>query len=520
MKKMVAVLAAFAIVTTAAWAQISFEGMVMGRADLANNFITNHGAPYIADMVGGSWVFGIPVPPWEEIRYWEPYNEGRVRRAFAQEARLFLNMVNADGTAGATARFWNMGWMGHMGWNNASNLFHAWGWWRPMESLLVQVGENPWGFFGATDIVGTGFTGNESENSLLGFGSAGAHHYGSLVHGAGLHRNIGFYGGFIHPGISAAFEPMEGLSVFLAIPFAIGNAHATSTQRGANNFIGINEGWLPGMLRSHIGVRYEIEDIGTVAFTLAGAPGYWGDNDSPGPRLPMFDPFGTGGIPAPPYPAATPVPNVDGTSAGFGLGTAAFAGTSLFANSPKFYLSFLLTAVENIQVNFGLAYTLPFSIPDNAYAPAAYRGVTFNFPVEMGLGFQFDAGDFVVRARLATLFAGSIERPVIGTENTPFMLGFNVHPSFSLGFLVAHLNAGVQVSMNTNDGRAPDSTFYANSSDTVFGWHVNPYITVPISHATVFAGFHAETCGVQWFGENGDSSLIRWRVPVGLRFQW
>jgi len=488
MKKMVAVLAVFAIVTTAAWAQISFEGMVMGRADLANNFITNHGAD------GGPG-------DWSEI----PENAGEARRAFAQEARLFLNMVNADGTAGATARFWNMGWQGHMGWNNASNLFHAWAWWRPMENLLVQIGENPWGFFTTHQIVGPGFTANEAENSLLGIGSAGAFHYGATAYGFyNLHRNTGFYGGFIHPGISAAFEPIEGLTVLLGIPFAMGNAHgAGPVADGAPNFFVTSEGWAAGMLRSHIGVRYEIDGIGTAAFTVAGGAGYWGGMSSPGPQVPLF-----GG------------PHNAGIFDEFGLATG--AGTGRFANSPKFYLSFLLTAIENMQVNFGLAYTAPFSIANGSDLPEALRGVTFNFPIEMGLGFQFGASDFAIRARVAALFAGSIERPATAaaaasTENMPLAVGLNIHPTFNLGMFVANLNAGFQIFVDTNDPLPgqPDP-------EPIFGWHVTPYITVPVSNATVFAGFHVESCGAERYGRNTppDSTAIRWRIPVGLRFQW
>jgi len=508
MKKMAAVLAVSVIAATAAWAQISFEGMVMGRADLANNFETNHGPGGNMGNVG-------------EIN---PNLDGSVhaRRNFTQEARLFMNMANADGTAGATARFWHTGWHAHHGWNNAPPAFHAWAWWRPIESLLVQIGENPWGHFLANQIVGTGFTGNEAENSLLGFGSAGAFHYGSATatpHGLpadmaailgalrpSLHRNTGFYGGFVHPGISAAFEAIDGLTILLGIPFAIGNWHAQTPGPGdaaGANFISSNEGWTAGMLRSHVGIRYEIEDLGTVALTWAGGPGWWdnapatGNRDSPGPTGPLFGMVGSA---------------VERShSAGFGW-AATGAGTGRFANSSKFYLSFLLAAIADMQINFGVAYTLPFNV-DTA------TGNTYNYPIELGLGFQFESGDFAIRARLAALFAGSIEDGATGlTNNAPFIVGLNVHPTFSLGMLAANLNAGLQLTMNMNDDKG--GIFAVNDSDTIVGWHANPYITVPVMNATVFAGVHLESCGVQIFGSDNDSALVRWRIPVGLRFNF
>jgi len=492
MKKFIAVLAVSAIATTAAWAQISFEGMVMGRADLGNNFWTNHGP-------GGG------LGQWDELN---PDLDGiHARRNFTQEARLFMNMVNADGTAGATARFWNTGWHAHHGWNNAPPAVHMWAWWRPMENLLLQIGENPWGFFGTNQIVAGAFTGNESENSLLGPGSAGAFHYGGtfrapygvlqaeLGNTPSLHRNTGFYGGFGHPGITAAFEAIDGLTILLGLPFAMGNAHGATPGGGdPANFFVTTEGWVAGMLRSHVGVRFAIEEIGTLAFTWAGGAGYWGGNESPGPLEPLV------------------VGNSLNSRANFGWANTG-TGTGRFANSSKFYLSFLLSALEEMgmQVNLGVAYTLPFSRDD---------GYTFQFPVELGLGFRFDAGDLALRARLAAMFAGTTENPAGYNNNAPFILGLNVHPSFNLGTLVANLNAGLQLTMNMNDDRGISGVFFLNDSDTIVGWHVSPYITVPVMNATVFAGLHIESCGMQIFGSYNDSMLVRWRVPVGLRLNF
>jgi len=469
MKRLIAVLAVLAMTTTAAWSQISFEGMVMGRADLANNFRTNHGP-------GGSPGTG------EQI---DPDLDGiHARRNFTQEARLFMNMANADGTAGATARFWNTGWHAHHGWNNAPAAVHAWAWWRPTGNLLLQIGENPWGHFGLNQIVNAAFTGNASEDSLTGAGTAGAFTYGAVVDGVtSLHRNTGFYGGFIHPGISVSFQPMEELTLILGVPFAMGNSHGATPGPGdPGNFFVLNEGWVAGMLRSHVSVRYEIADLGRVALTWAGGPGYWGGNDSPGPTGPMF-------------------------AGDFGLTT----GPGRFANSSKFYLSFLLTAIENMRLNVGAAYTLPFSVGN---------GNTYNFPVEVGVGFELDAEALVFRARLAATFAGSVDPPAGDPNNVPFVLGLNVHPSLNLGALSAHLNAGLQMIANANDDRAAGTVFAINGSDVVVGWHATPYVTVPVMNATVFAGVHVETSGVQAYGGDGDSLFVRWRVPVGLRLSF
>jgi len=495
MKKFIAVLAVSAIATTAAWAQISFEGMVMGRADLANNVVTNHG--------GGGGPADWSVIPSTPPGSGDPL---QARRAFAQEARLFMNMTNHDGTAGAVARFWNLGWQSGQGWNNASGFFHAWAWWRPMENLLLQIGENPWGHFGANQIVAGAFTGNESENSLTGMGSAGAFHYGALFDGMGLlHRNAGFYGGFVHPGITAAFEPIEGLTILLGIPFAIGNAHGTTTA-APTNFIASDFGWVAGMLYSHVGIRYVLEDIGTVSFTWAGGPGWWddsatGNRESPGPTTPLF------GVLA------------DDTLGAFGWGNTG-VGSGRFANSSKFYLSFLLSALEDMgmQVNLGVAYTLPFNV-DTA------TGNTYHFPVELGLGFRFDAGDLALRARLAAAFAGTVEDAAGNNNNMPFILGFNVHPTFNLGMFAINLNAGLQLVMNMNDDRGTTGDFfYDNGSDAIFGWHVSPYITVPVMNATVFAGVHIETCGRSGIPDrptaDDGSIFVRWRVPVGLRINF
>lgn len=447
------------MVTTAAHAQVSINGMLGFRADVMDGTL---------DFGDGIHSLG---------------------RAHDHDARFGMTVGNGEGTAGAGLRSW----VAAHGAEGGGQL-HAWVWWQPMDGLRITAGRDPWRFYGQAQIVGWGFNANNSEDWLVGFGTAGAYHYGATQRGARLGRNAGFYAGFGGTGVSATFRPVEDLPLTLiaALPFADVDEFSATGHLVADTF-----------LNAHVGVRYVFEGIGQLSFTWWGAPGHWG--------------WASDGTAALRDPGNVNVGALSGTNQ---------------TNSSRAFLSFFFTGVPGIQVNLGLAYTLPFEIL--GHRADAEAGVAqgfdqrINFPMEIGLGFLYSAGPLRVAARVAATFAGNRDvlitedGEVTGVENRaiPIQIGFNVHPRFDIGAVSLHLNAGVQFQAESGRQNAEgDWVDGINAGPAVFGWHANPYVMRMIAAPTrIFAGLHVESSGVTPEGESGP--VVTWRIPVGIQFEW
>jgi len=560
MKKTVALLALFAFAAGAAFAQqVSISGMFEGRANFASNSI--HMAP------GGAFIGAASdgTNTWAVDRI---LDEG-LRRGFAQQARIGLTAQNLDATFGASVAAWvfpatNLGQWGYQSgaWGGGTSHFHGWAWWRPRPSTRIMIGSQSWGHFGeATAIVGWGFNANGSEDTLVGHGTAGGNHYGTgFMRGRGqalatggyanasvvglgggdrLHRITGFYGGFANPGISLDIRPMALPELHVVFALPLGTYPPTP-----NTLFLQNESWLASLMRAHLSVRYTLTDVGTVFFSVIGGPGYWGNRDMPGPTQPIAQPSWNA--------------NIDHGALIQGFSSGALTGPNA-TNSPKFYLSFLTAhgLLPNLQLNVGVAYTLPFAIPDDSTnrlpGPGAGTdlgpGMTFHFPVEFGLAAQYTSGDFAIRVRFAQTAFGftcvsgpSVQRLGWDADRRlrhPPMTGFNISPSYNLGLLRLHLNAGVQILWEHFNSRNPGNN-YANVGQNdggnygssgwsgALGWHATPYVAMPISNAWLFAGFHIETNGVRLdrpanpsTASRSDNTIdIHWRIPVGMRIEF
>jgi len=130
------------------------------------------------------------------------------------------------------------------------------------------------------------------------------------------------------------------------------------------------------------------------------------------------------------------------------------------------YLGFYLSMIENMGIDIGAAFK-----------PAG--GENFK-EIGFGLGFRYTADDLTIKARFGLV-----------TNDGAMALGFGILPSYNLGSFVFLFNAGF--------GMNPD----AETKD----WFVNPYIKVPTSAGSFYAGIKII--------DNGDE-LISWAVPI----QW
>jgi hypothetical protein len=511
MKKLIAVLVVSAMVTTAVFAQASLGGMIGWRGDIVNN-----------DGSGG----------WSPIHPDDSAVHDIMRRRQDHEARIGVNVSNGEGTAGAGLRSW-------VNSHNNPSRVDAWVWWQPMAGLRIMAGRDPWAVYGLAEIVGWGFNANNAEDWLVGWGAAGGYHYGATQRGGRLGRNAGFYAGFAGTGVSMTFQPIDTLPLsFLAVfpfsnPTSGGPGGYISTLNPYNWFVDT-------FLNMHLGFRLGLEGIGRIAFTWWAAPGHfaWGrDRQEAVGGEPIWD----------------RVPVVAPPSAG-GMIVGGMSGTNQ-TNSSRFYLSFLLTALQaaGMQVNLGVVYTAPFRYLGET---SAWDRV-YHYPMEMGLGFLFSQGPIRLAVRSALTIGGSRgyvnvnwDEGRLDRYRMPARFGLNLHPRFDMGMMMLHANTGFQITA-ASGRRAPgmpgrydrwgwisethvESAGIPNSGDGnwygpfTFGWHFNPYISRTIAGPTrMFGGVHLESNGqvrpAQPGVEGSPNRMQRhyvWRVPVGIQIEW
>ena len=269
-----------------------------------------------------------------------------------------------------------------------------------------------------------------------------------------LGQDTGFYGGFGSFGSLLSLYPVEGLAINFAVPFA--NGKAKDTYKGF-----------------HAQLTYDISGIGKAAISYINA-----DNEL-----------------------------------GVTLGNS-LSDTKFDVSHSKLFASFYLTAVENMEVNIGLAFPFPVTNDDDDFK------ITYSDPLEVGLGFSFNASDaFNIKARLATTLAGKITPEEGDAVNMPFKLGFNILPSYNLDVVKVFLKAGIMFTGESEDYN--DEGKVEKVKDTsAFGWHMNPYVTKSVGAGTFYAGLVLESDGIEGSAMDGDSdtSAVRWSIPVAIVF--
>jgi len=246
-----------------------------------------------------------------------------------------------------------------------------------------------------------------------------------------------FYGGFGDVGAILTLTPIEALEVNIGIPFI-----KYDSEKAADFY-----------KRTNAQFAYTIDGTGKLAVTYAGGLG-----DEIKPKYKTED---------------------DDTTPIVGYG----------GNGAKLYGFFGLTAIENLEIDIGLGYTLP----------AKMEGATYNAPIAAGVGAAFSADAFGVKARVQGQFAGNAKP---GNYKDPMVIDFDVLPYFNVSdALVFYFDAGTKVSI-------PDE------GDNVIGWHVNPYVVV---QSNFYAGIRIESDGQK---QGNDPAVVKWSVPVAMAFSF
>ena len=373
-------------------------------------------------------------------------------------------------------------------------------WWKPFYFTRIQLGHIE--EFAMTDIVGWGYHANDAESYVISPKESYAGDYFS--------QSAGFYAGTGTNwlGATLTINPIYGLYINIAIPFGLGYRFERDPQEYLNNpgdqindYLGRDEQDIASRvyLFTHAQVSYELWNIGRIAFTFAGN--------------------GDGTLEL--YPTSYPDTflRYQGQDLNF---------RQIYkSNSPELYASFFLTYLEDkgIGLNVGFAYTMPAETADGT--------VTYNAPMEAGLGFSFGSEKRGIKARFAVSFGGKLTRTTdSSTVNEPVMLGFGVLPYMTLGPCKIHLNVGI--SYKFEDEYMTETIPYtvkAVGNSAAFGWYANPYVTFSFGSGTFFAGVQLECDGLKYTGHKTKkqgypnaagaiegTEVIEWRVPVGIQF--
>ena len=153
------------------------------------------------------------------------------------------------------------------------------------------------------------------------------------------------------------------------------------------------------------------------------------------------------------------------------------------------YLSFFLTAVENLRVDVGLDYPLPYNNDsDLLVAPG----------LKIGLGATYSAGDFGVKFRAAMVLPDATDGTVKDDNETLFAVNLLPYINLLDGKLTAYLNTGLGIQS------------FEGPKDTYIEWYVNPYVRVPAGGLTFWAGFKLIGTGTK------DKSTTAWSIPIGV----
>ena len=367
------------------------------------------------------------------------------------QVRLTASGENDDGTFGGWFRWDSDPWAGGSTLNAQG---HAW--WKPIEQLKLLIGGGPDGRFERSGITRWGFYGKASDIIIKPDNAWGA---GWGWSGLDLDFNGAFYQGWDKAGLDLIITPTEDLEINIAIPFI--------TDSG-NEVMYVYR-------HTTAQVAYNLGDIGNFALTFQSGAGY---NEEKG------------------WAEST------GTVWGY----------------------FHLGMIENLGIDFGIGYELPTTSiatmeeedPDDPDETIEVPYKTKHYaPIAIGLGVQYDAGDFGVKARTTVSLAGKDQADGGDADPIPMALLFDVLPYYSVSDSLKFLfSFGIGYVAQDNDagGNKVEKSRVA--------WHVQPYIEIKSSWwaPNFYAGIRLDTNGKEAYGKDGDATSINWSVPIGIAF--
>jgi len=515
MKKLIAISVILVLLASVAFAETTVSATVMVKADLLSG-TTREVIPGTLAATDPGYV---AVPPgfefpWYQTDFEHPNytsdggtNYKGVFTSF-QFSRLRLNVdtSNDEGTFGGRLRY------------EAGGGASGFGWWKPIEVLKVQLGQDTDYPFGVDNIVGWNFY--EAANDV-GFSPA-------------TYGYNGMFGGWGAAGLILAVTPIDPLAINIMVP--LGKSAAGGSWTGLAEYV---------YKSTTAQVTYNIDGIGKVAVTYAGGIG---DAEWEAGEVSKAGKSTTSG-------------NTTETE----LGVSAIASKPEVNDPAKVYLSFDLSAIENLGLNFGVAYKFGYEKTGNGTISAdpadpdktvknpnldKSNNYTQDGVLSVALGAKYDVTDeFGVKVRVGADLLGDRSNSYPDTTVTttkyedkvtaPLTLGADIMPYYALSdafkvYLsigVAFTGAQERTLKETYTGGSSTDTDKLNST---LDWHVQPYITYSAGPGTFYAGFNLNSKGERSYENTSETtgsttttnkgvlakSYINWSVPIGFNISF
>jgi len=335
-------------------------------------------------------------------------------------AQLDLNFSDDEGKYGGRVRLY----ANPTGpwWNGQQDYVpFAFAWWKPFEQFKVWLGYNPEGELGTAQITGWGFH-TEAEDYVA------INSFRNTIGDFG-----GFYGGFKEFGAILSVYPIDMLAVNIVLPFSKKDKVDTDYDTTPDKDRYVARATYDVFRQMHVNAVLKIENIGNATLSWKGT--------STGPA-----------------------------------GNTSSAG--------NIYVSFNLTAVENLNVDLGVGLGLPWKDASD---------VEHNEPFGLGLGVTYGAGDFGIKFGFGAKFVkdGATDMSVI------------LLPYYNFGAFTGYLNLGLLLNIPDGGGDGPLS------------WCVNPYVKVPAGGPTFYAGLKLQ--GARTYAGTATTDTVEWSVPVGIQ---
>jgi hypothetical protein len=375
-------------------------------------------------------------------------------------------------------------------------------WWKPSDLLKLMIGGNPDGMFGKEGVTGWGFyqvgydTGVVMGGNVFGWGPDGSPDLN--MYGQGLKTRAAFFGGFDGQGALLTITPAEIATINIVIPFMNGG-------KAADVF-----------MKSIAQVDLNL-DFGNIALTYEGGLGYKKAEKGKAVLDPGADVEAEmgwilvkKGTTTPATASDTDVEVIWGETKAGSSATPKWTivgGGKEVKDPSKIYLYFNLASIENLSLDVGVGYTMPYTTEAK---------VKVNPPMAAGLGVKYTMDTFGVKFRTVASFAGSSTPD--GGKKSEAGLGLiaDVLPYFIVNDnLTAYASIGVGYQAPAKyDGKVVQSNG-KDDDPAIIGWHFNPYVQIGAEWGpTFYAGIKLWSDGKE-HGKDKDK-WINWAVPIAM----
>jgi len=210
------------------------------------------------------------------------------------------------------------------------------------------------------------------------------------------------------------------------------------------------------------------------------------------------------------------------------------SNTLAYSSAGSMYASFLLNAIEGLQVDFGVGFDLPYENEAGKVTFNTVNGTNGDASgFQAGLGVAFSKGISGFKFR----FGMDLNPGVLEDGNDDFTrLGVGLLPYVKLEKIRVYLSMGLGTILPV-----PNSTYYGNNGGVNHpsngdprkpgvDWYVNPYVQIPAGGLTFWAGFKLGGSYNEYIYNTGTTdskgnstastyrgeSTLNWAVPIGI----